>query len=227
MFFIALKFCCLKWKQKKMFPSRNVSDLELLTQKIFPTRKMKLFQIVVLNGNYLYVSFYFFSLYLSLLFLFFLIFYLVYFQLSRHKIIDQDLTSEAGVGLAVRLSNLPLPRDCDASLVPAPQPSVLECVLRLPDESQGTCLLEMIMDNCPLEGLSANEKGPTRHLLFEYKIQEGKAHNVNNNKGGEGDNDWAKLVVGKLLNDWYSVCKLYRHAVELDTFLKGWLIFLI
>ncbi|XP_022785059.1 mediator of RNA polymerase II transcription subunit 14-like isoform X3 [Stylophora pistillata] len=141
-------------------------------------------------------------------------------ELSRHKIIDQGLTSEAGVGFAIRLSNLPLSRDCDASLVPAPQPSVLDCVLRLPDESQGTCLLEMIMDNCPLEGLSTSEKGPTRHVLFEYKIQEGKARNASNNKGGEGDSDWAKLVVGKLLNDWYSVCKLYRHAVELDTFLK-------
>ncbi|KAJ7377756.1 Mediator of RNA polymerase II transcription subunit 14 [Desmophyllum pertusum] len=96
-------------------------------------------------------------------------------ELSRHKILYQDLTSEGGVGLAVRLSNLPLPKDCDRALVTSLQPSVLDCVLRLPGESQRTCLLEMIMDNCPLEGLSASEK---------------------------------------------ACAKLYRHAVELDAFLK-------
>lgn len=67
----------------------------------------------------------------------------------------------------------------------------------------------MIMDNCLLEGLLVNEKGFIWYVLFEYKIQEGKVYNVNNNKGGEGDNDWVKFVVGKFLNDWYSVCKLY------------------
>lgn len=77
------------------------------------------------------------------------------------------------------------------------------------------------MDNCPLEGLSASEKGTTRHVFFEYKIQEGNATSAAGDKGGEADGDWAKSVVTKLLNDWRSVCKLYRHAVELDAFLKG------
>ena len=77
------------------------------------------------------------------------------------------------------------------------------------------------MDNCPLDGLSASEKGTTRHVFFEYRIQEGKANSASANQGGEDDCDWAKFVVAKLLNDWRSVCKLYRHAVELDTYLKG------
>ncbi|XP_078381041.1 mediator of RNA polymerase II transcription subunit 14-like isoform X2 [Oculina patagonica] len=141
-------------------------------------------------------------------------------ELSRHKIIYQDLTSEAGVGLAVRLSNLPLPKDYDPAPVSSLQPSVLDCVLRLPGESQRTCLLEMIMDNCPLEGLSAREKGPTRHVFFEYRIPEGEGTSGAGDKGGEGDCDWAKSVVKKMLYDWCSVCKLYRHAVELDVYLK-------
>lgn len=125
------------------------------------------------------------------------------------------------MGLAVRLSNLPLPKDCDPALVSSLQPSVLDCVLRLPDESQRTCLLEMIMDNCPIEGVSANEKGPTRHVFFEYRIQEGERTSVVGDKRRDGETDWAESVVTKMLNDWCSVCKLYRHAVELDAYLKG------
>ena len=106
------------------------------------------------------------------------------------------------MGLAVRLSNLPLPKDCDPALVSSLQPSVLDCVLRLPDESQRTCLLEMIMDNCPLEGVSAKEKGPTRHVFFEYRIQEGERTSVVGDKGGDGESDWAESVVTKMLNDW-------------------------
>ena len=81
------------------------------------------------------------------------------------------------------------------------------------------------MDNCPLEGLSASEKGPTRHVFFEYRIQEGEGTSAAGVKGGEGDCGWAKSVVTKMLNDWCSVCKLYRHAVELDAYLKGKLSF--
>lgn len=125
------------------------------------------------------------------------------------------------MGLAVRLSNLPLPKDCDPALVSSLQPSVLDCVLRLPDESQRTCLLEMIMDNCPLEGVFANEKGPTRHVFFEYSIQEEEKTSVSGEKVADGKCNWAESVVNKMLNDWCSVCKLYRHAVELDAYLKG------
>ena len=147
--------------------------------------------------------------------------FIISYQLSRHKIICQGLSSEAGVGLAVRLSNLPLPKDCDSNLLSSLQPSVLDCVLRLPGESQRTCLLEMIMDNCPLEGLSASEKGSTRHVMFEYSIHEGGGENSAESQGGDGEGNWAKGVVTRLLNDWCSVCKLYQHAVELDAFLKG------
>ena len=79
------------------------------------------------------------------------------------------------------------------------------------------------MDNCPLEGLSAGERGPTRHVFFEYRIQKEEGTKAAGDKGGDGDGDcaWAKSVVTKMLNDWCSVCKLYRHAVELDAYLKG------
>ncbi|KAJ7315447.1 Mediator of RNA polymerase II transcription subunit 14 [Desmophyllum pertusum] len=43
------------------------------------------------------------------------------------------------------------------------------------------------MDNCPLEGLSASEKGTTRHVFFEYRIQEGNATSAAGDKGGEAD----------------------------------------
>ena len=123
--------------------------------------------------------------------------------------------------MAVRLSNLPLPKDCGAALLSSFQPNVLDCVLRLPDESQETCLLEMIMDNCPLEGLSNSEKGCTRHLMFEYSVHDFGSEDSSENSGGDTEENWAKGVVTKLLNDWCSVCKLYQHAVELDAYLKG------
>ncbi|XP_068687346.1 mediator of RNA polymerase II transcription subunit 14-like isoform X2 [Montipora foliosa] len=141
-------------------------------------------------------------------------------ELGRHKIIYQGLTSEASVGLAVRLSNLPLPKDCDPTLVSSLHPSVLDCVLRFPWESQRTCLLEMIIDNCPLEGMSASERGGTRHILFEYSTEERVGEKNTENKGEDGGENWARSVVNKLLDDWCSVCKLYQHAVELDAFLK-------
>lgn len=77
------------------------------------------------------------------------------------------------------------------------------------------------MDNCPLDGVSPSEKGSTRHVLFEYSIQGGGDENAAVDKGGDGEGNWAKGVVSKLLNDWCSVCKLYQHAVQLDTYLKG------
>ena len=77
------------------------------------------------------------------------------------------------------------------------------------------------MDNCPLEGLSASEKGSTRHLMFDYSLLKGSGENIVEDKGGDGEGNWAKGVVTKLLNDWCSVCKLYRHAVELDAYLTG------
>ena len=79
----------------------------------------------------------------------------------------------------------------------------------------------MIMDSCPLEGVSASEKGTTRHVLFEYSLPEGGGDSGAEDKGGDGEENWARCVVSKLLSDWCSVCKLYKHAVELDTYLKG------
>lgn len=140
-----------------------------------------------------------------------------FYQLGRHRIIYQGLTSEAGVGLALRLSNLPLPKDCDPTLVSSLQPSVLDCVLRFPGESHRTCLMEMIIDNCPLEGMFVSEKGRTRHVLFEYSAEQNTEY-----KGEDAGENWARSVVNKLLNDWCSVCKLYQHASELDVFLNGW-----
>ncbi|XP_015775975.1 PREDICTED: mediator of RNA polymerase II transcription subunit 14-like [Acropora digitifera] len=136
-------------------------------------------------------------------------------ELGRHRIIYQGLTSEAGVGLALRLSNLPLPKDCDPTLVSSLQPSVLDCVLRFPGESHRTCLMEMIIDNCPLEGMFVSEKGRTRHVLFEYSAEQNTEY-----KGEDAGENWARSVVNKLLNDWCSVCKLYQHASELDVFLN-------
>ena len=79
----------------------------------------------------------------------------------------------------------------------------------------------MIIDNCPLEGMSASERGGTRHILFEYSTEERGGEKNTENKGEDGGENWARSVVNKLLDDWCSVCKLYQHAVELDAFLKG------
>ena len=125
------------------------------------------------------------------------------------------------MGLAVRLSSLPLPKDCDHSLVSSLLRNVLDCVLRFPDETQRTCLMEMTFDNCPLEGFAAKEKGSTRHVFFEYRTEEAK-HGSTDKAALNCDSQWYGSVVKKLLNDWCSVCKLYRHAVELDAYLKGW-----
>lgn len=77
------------------------------------------------------------------------------------------------------------------------------------------------MDNCPLEGLSVSEKGSTRHVLFEYSVHDVGGENSADDKGGDGEGNWAKGLVTNLLNDWCSVCKRYQHAVELDAYLKG------
>ena len=77
--------------------------------------------------------------------------------------------------------------------------------------------MEMIIDNCPLEGMFVSEKGRTRHVLFEYSAEQNTEY-----KGEDAGENWARSVVNKLLNDWCSVCKLYQHASELDVFLNGW-----
>ena len=129
--------------------------------------------------------------------------------MSQRGVIHRGLESEAGVGVALRLSSFPPPLGTDPGLVSELQRNLLDCVIRL-DEKQESWMLEMLFACCPVACARDRNKAGAKRVYFTYS------------RASHGREAGAEpTVVQRMLDDWCSVCRLYEHAVDLMAYVKG------
>lgn len=135
--------------------------------------------------------------------------------MAQHGIAHQGVQSEADLGLAIRILQLPNPEGCEKHICTTIQENILDMVIRLTIEPQKQWQLETIVANCPLKNLSFGaERNDARHLLYKYKyLESDRSLNV--------DGEEVVSVVKDILDDWCSICKLYGKVLELQDYLKG------
>lgn len=79
--------------------------------------------------------------------------------------------------------------------------SLLDCTFRLQGRNNRTWVAELVFANCPLNGTSTREQGPSRHVYLTYE------NLLSEPVGG-------RKVVEMFLNDWNSIARLYECVLE-------------
>ena len=105
--------------------------------------------------------------------------------------------------------DLPTPTDCDVKVVKQLKKNLLDSTVSHETTHGKKWVFKLIMANPPFK-----QNQHSQHVMLYYKSG-GKSRE----ETGEEYSD--KLVWGKFLNDWTSICRLYKHAKELNEYLVG------
>lgn len=137
-------------------------------------------------------------------------------QFNKAKVPYHEVYKDS-VDLSVRILDLPTPANCDMKDVKQLKKNLLDCTVSHDTTNGNQWIFKLIMANPPFKHDRANA---TQHVLLYYKS--GKEP-LSREEVREGDSD--KVVWNKFLDDWKSVCRLYKHAKELDEYLTGMMTF--
>ncbi|KAK2491561.1 hypothetical protein MC885_000705, partial [Smutsia gigantea] len=129
--------------------------------------------------------------------------------LSHLEIPHQGLQVEGdGFSHAIRLLKIPPCKGVNEETQKTLDRSLLDCTFRLQGRNNRTWVAELVFANCPLNGTSTREQGPSRHVYLTYE------NLLSEPVGG-------KKVVEMFLNDWNSIARLYECVLEFARSLPG------
>ncbi|XP_006738321.2 mediator of RNA polymerase II transcription subunit 14 [Leptonychotes weddellii] len=125
-----------------------------------------------------------------------------YVSLSNLEIPHQGVQMEGdGFSHAIRLLKIPPCKGVNEETQKALDRSLLDCTFRLQGRNNRTWVAELVFANCPLNGTSTREQGPSRHVYLTYE------NLLSEPVGG-------RKVVEMFLNDWNSIARLYECVLE-------------
>ncbi|EPY75781.1 mediator of RNA polymerase II transcription subunit 14 isoform 1 [Camelus ferus] len=123
-------------------------------------------------------------------------------ELSNLEIPHQGVQMEGdGFSHAIRLLKIPPCKGVTEETQKALDRSLLDCTFRLQGRNNRTWVAELVFANCPLNGTSTREQGPSRHVYLTYE------NLLSEPVGG-------RKVVEMFLNDWNSIARLYECVLE-------------
>uniref|UniRef100_A0A8C6E1I9 Mediator of RNA polymerase II transcription subunit 14 n=1 Tax=Moschus moschiferus TaxID=68415 RepID=A0A8C6E1I9_MOSMO len=123
-------------------------------------------------------------------------------ELSNLEIPHQGVQMEGdGFSHAIRLLKIPPCKGVNEETQKALDRSLLDCTFRLQGRNNRTWVAELVFANCPLNGTSTREQGPSRHVYLTYE------NLLSEPVGG-------RKVVEMFLNDWNSIARLYECVLE-------------
>uniref|UniRef100_A0A2K6M246 Mediator of RNA polymerase II transcription subunit 14 n=1 Tax=Rhinopithecus bieti TaxID=61621 RepID=A0A2K6M246_RHIBE len=123
-------------------------------------------------------------------------------KLSNLEIPHQGVQVEGdGFSHAIRLLKIPPCKGISEETQKALDRSLLDCTFRLQGRNNRTWVAELVFANCPLNGTSTREQGPSRHVYLTYE------NLLSEPVGG-------RKVVEMFLNDWNSIARLYECVLE-------------
>ncbi|XP_058391641.1 mediator of RNA polymerase II transcription subunit 14 isoform X4 [Diceros bicornis minor] len=123
-------------------------------------------------------------------------------ELSNLEIPHQGVQMEGdGFSHAIRLLKIPPCKGINEETQKALDRSLLDCTFRLQGRNNRTWVAELVFANCPLNGTSTREQGPSRHVYLTYE------NLLSEPVGG-------RKVVEMFLNDWNSIARLYECVLE-------------
>ncbi|CAO2624346.1 Mediator of RNA polymerase II transcription subunit 14 [Lemmus lemmus] len=123
-------------------------------------------------------------------------------ELSNLEIPHQGVQVEGdGFSHAIRLLKIPPCKGVNEETQKALDRSLLDCTFRLQGRNNRTWVAELVFANCPLNGTSTREQGPSRHVYLTYE------NLLSEPVGG-------RKVVEMFLNDWSSIARLYECVLE-------------
>uniref|UniRef100_A0A2I3RHL4 Mediator of RNA polymerase II transcription subunit 14 n=1 Tax=Pan troglodytes TaxID=9598 RepID=A0A2I3RHL4_PANTR len=123
-------------------------------------------------------------------------------ELSNLEIPHQGVQVEGdGFSHAIRLLKIPPCKGITEETQKALDRSLLDCTFRLQGRNNRTWVAELVFANCPLNGTSTREQGPSRHVYLTYE------NLLSEPVGG-------RKVVEMFLNDWNSIARLYECVLE-------------
>uniref|UniRef100_A0A8C8Y8L1 Mediator of RNA polymerase II transcription subunit 14 n=1 Tax=Panthera leo TaxID=9689 RepID=A0A8C8Y8L1_PANLE len=123
-------------------------------------------------------------------------------ELSNLEIPHQGVQMEGdGFSYAIRLLKIPPCKGVNEETQKALDRSLLDCTFRLQGRNNRTWVAELVFANCPLNGTSTREQGPSRHVYLTYE------NLLSEPVGG-------RKVVEMFLNDWNSIARLYECVLE-------------
>eukprot|EP00073_Rattus_norvegicus_P042075 XP_008771895.1 PREDICTED: mediator of RNA polymerase II transcription subunit 14 [Rattus norvegicus] len=123
-------------------------------------------------------------------------------ELSNLEIPHQGVQVEGdGFSYAIRLLKIPPCKGISEETQKALDCSLLDCTFRLQGRNNRTWVAELVFANCPLNGTSIREQGPSRHVYLTYE------NLLSEPVGG-------RRVVEMFLNDWSSISRLYECVLE-------------
>lgn len=130
-------------------------------------------------------------------------------ELSNLEIPHQGVQIEGdGFSHAIRLLKIPPCKGVNEETQKALDRSLLDCTFRLQGRNNRTWVAELVFANCPLNGTSTREQGPSRHVYLTYE------NLLSEPVGG-------RKVVEMFLNDWNSIARLYECVLEFARSLPG------
>ncbi|XP_053418803.1 mediator of RNA polymerase II transcription subunit 14-like [Nycticebus coucang] len=122
--------------------------------------------------------------------------------LSNLEIPHQGVQVEGdGFSHAIPLLKIPPCKGVSEETLKALDRSLVDCTFRLQGRNNRTWVAELVFTNCPLNGTSTKEQGPSRHVYLTYE------NLLSEPVGG-------KKVVEMFLNDWSSIARLYECVLE-------------
>ncbi|XP_064134218.1 mediator of RNA polymerase II transcription subunit 14 isoform X3 [Loxodonta africana] len=123
-------------------------------------------------------------------------------ELSNLEIPHQGVQMEGdGFSHAIRLLKIPPCKGISEETQKVLDRSLLDCTFRLQGRNNRTWVAELVFANCPLNGTSTREQGPSRHVYLTYE------NLLSEPVGG-------RKVVEMFLNDWNSIARLYECVLE-------------
>ncbi|XP_019799105.2 mediator of RNA polymerase II transcription subunit 14 isoform X3 [Tursiops truncatus] len=123
-------------------------------------------------------------------------------ELSNLEIPHKGVQMEGdGFSHAIRLLKIPPCKGVNEETQKALDRSLLDCTFRLQGRNNRTWVAELVFANCPLNGTSTREQGPSRHVYLTYE------NLLSEPVGG-------RKVVEMFLNDWNSIARLYECVLE-------------
>ena len=134
-------------------------------------------------------------------------------QFNKAKIPYHEVYRD-NVDLSVRILDLPTPANCDFKIVKQIKKNLLSCTVSHECNNGNEWVFKLIMANPPFKH---NQPNASQHVLLRYK-----SGSKSREETGEEYGD--KYVWSKFLEDWKSICRLYKHAQELHEYLLGMVI---
>lgn len=137
-------------------------------------------------------------------------------QFNKAKIPYHEVYKD-NVHLSVRILDLPPPPNCDNKIVEQLKKNLLDCTVSHDSSDGSQWVFKLVLAEPPFKH---NESNATQHVLLTYKPR-------TKTRDDAKDEYSDKYVWSKFLDDWKSICRLYKHAKELSEYLAGVLLFVV